>query len=157
MSPGQDAPGVLHKIGHQAEFDRRQTDFTDTVRRYVNEVRKLASDSREQTVDRNKQIDEGVFAAANDPREPLAPPKKEAVPPFLNFAPLDNGLAALQLGAGAYAKAVARASANGAPGLSAAALRQANARLISVERALTLPEGLPNRAWFKNQIYAPGF
>jgi N-acetylated-alpha-linked acidic dipeptidase len=26
-----------------------------------------------------------------------------------------------------------------------------------VERALTLNEGLPNRPWFKHQIYAPGF
>jgi N-acetylated-alpha-linked acidic dipeptidase len=26
-----------------------------------------------------------------------------------------------------------------------------------VERALTLNDGLPNRPWFKNQIYAPGF
>jgi N-acetylated-alpha-linked acidic dipeptidase len=32
-----------------------------------------------------------------------------------------------------------------------------NARLIAVERALTLNEGLPNRDWFKHQIYAPGF
>ena len=28
---------------------------------------------------------------------------------------------------------------------------------MAVERALTLDEGLPNRPWFKNQIYAPGF
>ena len=26
-----------------------------------------------------------------------------------------------------------------------------------MERALTLNEGLPNRDWFKHQIYAPGF
>ena len=26
-----------------------------------------------------------------------------------------------------------------------------------MERALTLNEGLPNRPWFKHQIYAPGF
>ncbi len=36
-------------------------------------------------------------------------------------------------------------------------MREANARLIAVERALTLKEGLPNRPWFKHQIYAPGF
>jgi N-acetylated-alpha-linked acidic dipeptidase len=29
--------------------------------------------------------------------------------------------------------------------------------LIAVERSLTLNEGLPNRPWFKHQIYAPGF
>jgi N-acetylated-alpha-linked acidic dipeptidase len=25
------------------------------------------------------------------------------------------------------------------------------------ERTLTRPEGLPNRGWYKHQIYAPGF
>jgi N-acetylated-alpha-linked acidic dipeptidase len=29
--------------------------------------------------------------------------------------------------------------------------------LIESERKLTNPEGLPNRPWFKHQIYAPGF
>ena len=44
-----------------------------------------------------------------------------------------------------------------ATALARASLREVNARLIAVERALTLNEGLPNRAWFKHQIYAPGF
>jgi N-acetylated-alpha-linked acidic dipeptidase len=30
-------------------------------------------------------------------------------------------------------------------------------RLVQVERSLTLKDGLPNRPWFKHQIYAPGF
>ena len=132
-------------------------DFSDTVRRYVNEVRKLASDAREHTVERNRQIDEGVFAATEDPRIKSAPPKKEEVPPFLNFAPLDNGMAALQRAAEVYAQAIARVSGNSASLPAGAALREANTRLIAVERALTLKEGLPNRDWFKNQIYAPGF
>ncbi|MBV8571736.1 MAG: M28 family peptidase, partial [Acidobacteriaceae bacterium] len=32
-----------------------------------------------------------------------------------------------------------------------------NAALIKTERTLTRPEGLPNREWYKHQIYAPGF
>jgi N-acetylated-alpha-linked acidic dipeptidase len=128
-------------------------DFSETVRRYVNEVRKLASDAREHTVERNRQIDEGVFAAIEDPRIKTVPPKKEEVPPFLNFAPLDNGMAALQRATEDYREAMTHVSASAPP----AALRQANARLIAVERALTLKDGLPNRDWFKNQIYAPGF
>jgi N-acetylated-alpha-linked acidic dipeptidase len=32
-----------------------------------------------------------------------------------------------------------------------------NKALIATERALTRPEGLPNRSWYKHQIYAPGF
>jgi N-acetylated-alpha-linked acidic dipeptidase len=131
-------------------------DFTDTVRRYVEEVERLARDRRDQIIERNRMIDEGVFAAIEDPREKLNPPPKEAVPPFLNFAPLENGLAALARVTEAYDKTAADAAANGGSALARAALRDANAKLIAVERALTLNEGLPNRPWFKHQIYAPG-
>ncbi len=44
--------------------------FTDTIRRYIDEVQKLARDKRDQIVERNRQIDDGVFAAINDPRRP---------------------------------------------------------------------------------------
>ena len=36
-------------------------------------------------------------------------------------------------------------------------LRDLNALLIRSERVLTRSEGLPNRPWYKHQIYAPGF
>src|ERR1035441_60511 len=97
-------------------------DFSEAVRRYVNEVRKLASDAREHTVERNRQINDGVFAAIEDPRIKTVPPKKEEVPPFLNFAPLDNGMAALQRAAEDYREAMTHVSASAPP----AALRQAN-------------------------------
>ena len=32
-----------------------------------------------------------------------------------------------------------------------------NHELIKTERTLTEPEGLPNRPWYKHEIYAPGF
>jgi N-acetylated-alpha-linked acidic dipeptidase len=132
-------------------------DFTDTIRRYVDEVQRLARDRRDQAVERNRMIDEGVYAAIQDPREKLTPPAREAVPPFLNFAPLENGLAALVRVAEAYDRVLARAGENGGSALARAALREANSKLIAVERSLTLNEGLPNRPWFKHQIYAPGF
>jgi N-acetylated-alpha-linked acidic dipeptidase len=120
-------------------------DFTDTIHRYIEEISKLAREQRDQIVERNRQIGEGLFTATEDPRHKTVPPPKEAVPPFLNFAPLENGLAALQRATGLYDQALARAT-----------LGDANARLIAVERAFTLDDGLPNRPWFKHQIYAPG-
>jgi N-acetylated-alpha-linked acidic dipeptidase len=36
-------------------------------------------------------------------------------------------------------------------------LAAVNQALLRSERALTRPEGLPNRSWYKHQIYAPGF
>jgi N-acetylated-alpha-linked acidic dipeptidase len=131
--------------------------FTDTVRRYIDEVTKLARDKRDQTIERNRLIDEGVFAAIDDPRNPRIAPPKEAVPPVLNFAPLENGFAALQRTAEAYDRALAKAAADGGSALARASLREVNAKLIAVERALTLNDGLPNRPWFQHQIYAPGF
>ncbi len=132
-------------------------DFTDTVRRYVDEVKRLATEKRDQTIERNRQIDDGVFAEINDPRHIMAAPAKEPVPPFLNFAPLDNGLSALEREAQQYSKAAAQAAENGGSALARASLRDANMKLILVERALTLKEGLPNRPWFQHEIYAPGF
>ncbi|MBV9267032.1 MAG: hypothetical protein JO061_12755 [Acidobacteriaceae bacterium] len=36
-------------------------------------------------------------------------------------------------------------------------LAELNSNLIGTERTLTNAEGLPNRPWYKHQIYAPGF
>ena len=131
--------------------------FTETVRGYAAEVQKLARDSREGIIERNREIDEGVFAALADPKKPMAAPQKETVPPYLNFAPLENGLAALERTAAQFERALAHASENGGAALASAAMKDANRKLVAVERSLTLEDGLPGRPWFKNQIYAPGF
>jgi N-acetylated-alpha-linked acidic dipeptidase len=132
-------------------------DFSDTIHHYIDEVEKLARDKREEIIERNRQIDEGLYRAIEDPRQPMKAPAKEAVPPILNFAPLENGLAALQRETEQYDKALAHATENGGAALVRAQLKEVNDHLVLVERAFTLNDGLPNRPWFKNQIYAPGF
>ena len=32
-----------------------------------------------------------------------------------------------------------------------------NTKLLAIERTLISDQGLPNRPWFRNMIYAPGF
>jgi N-acetylated-alpha-linked acidic dipeptidase len=132
-------------------------DFSDTVQTYVKELKALAQKSRDDITERNREIEEGVFNATNDPKQPLVVPPIEAIPTFLNFAPLDNGADALARSATAYHKAYEHASANGGATLASASLAEVNRLLIESERKLTTPEGLPNRPWFKHQIYAPGF
>jgi N-acetylated-alpha-linked acidic dipeptidase len=39
--------------------------------------------------------------------------------------------------------------------LSAAEAREANAWLMSLERALLVEEGIPDRPWFRHLVYAP--
>jgi N-acetylated-alpha-linked acidic dipeptidase len=132
-------------------------DFSETVQTYIKELKALAQKSRDDITERNREIEEGVFSATTDPKEPLVVPGVETVPTFLNFAPLDNGADALARSADAYRKAYELASANGGAALASASLAEVNRLLIESERKLTTPEGLPNRPWYKHQIYAPGF
>jgi N-acetylated-alpha-linked acidic dipeptidase len=125
------------------------SDFSDTVRTYLTELRKLDEDQRTQTEERNREIEEGAFTAAADPRKHYVPPPKDPVPPHLNFAPLENAIDMLEVSARKYD--AARTKAN--PANSQAV----NAKLIESERRLTDAAGLPGRPWFRHMIYAPGF
>ncbi|HYA64525.1 MAG TPA: transferrin receptor-like dimerization domain-containing protein [Candidatus Sulfotelmatobacter sp.] len=132
------------------------TDFADDVKMYVREVEKFAAQQREEIQERNTKIQEGVFEANADPRETWVTPKKEEMPPYLNFAPLDNAVDALTRSAADYQKVLDRVSANGGAVLASGSLREVNELLIQSERKLTTPEGLPGRFWYKHQLYAPG-
>ena len=48
------------------------------------------------------------------------------------------------------------AAATSKTSLDAGRLRALNQLLVRTERVLTRPEGLPDRPWYKHQIYAPG-
>ncbi len=132
-------------------------DFADTVQTYLKELKALSQKMQDDIKERNREIEEGVFKATNDPKRPLVPPAVEAVPPHLNFAPMENAVDALNHGAADYRKALEQANASGGAALASASLAEVNKMLIESERRLTNAEGLPNRPWFKHQLYAPGF
>jgi N-acetylated-alpha-linked acidic dipeptidase len=132
-------------------------DFADTMQTYLKELKTLSQKMHDEIEERNREIEEGVFNATNDPKKPLVPPAVETLPPHLNFAPLDNAVDALARSATDYRKALEHANANGGAALASASLTDVNRLLIESERKLTTPEGLSNRPWFKHQIYAPGF
>ena len=124
--------------------------MADTYGGYVEELKTLLAARRDEAVERNRQIDEGVFRAVTDPRSPRTAPERLELPPHLNFAPLDNAMVALRTAADRYDAAVAAARLDGVAA-------GANETLLRVERALTSPEGLPRRPWYRHLIYAPGF
>jgi N-acetylated-alpha-linked acidic dipeptidase len=128
----------------------------ETVSGYVDEVKKLLKTEQDEIQEKDKEIDEGVFEATNDPKEPIAAPKREEMPPYLNFAPLENGSAALTKSAAAYQNAVKAAEANGGMVLDAAGVDAVNQLLMQTERAYFSEAGLPGRSYFKHQLYAPG-
>jgi len=132
-------------------------DFSDTVQMYVKELKTLSQKTQDDIRERNREIEEGVFKATDDPRHPLVAPAAEAVPPHLNFAPLENASEELARSATEYRKAFDQVSANGGARLASASLAEVNHLLMESERKLTNSQGLPNRPWFKHQLYAPGF
>jgi len=131
--------------------------LAETVGRYAGELKQLLKNSQEQARERNREIEEGLFTATADPREPLVAPQPEEVPPHLDFAPLDNAVDALTKSAQRYEQAFARAQGDSGKPLARPEAQALNALLIQSERTLTSADGLPRRPWFRHQLYAPGF
>jgi N-acetylated-alpha-linked acidic dipeptidase len=125
------------------------SDLADNIRVYVGEVKKLADTLRTQTKERNTEIADGVYKALQDPKKTMVPPAVEQLPPYFNFAPLDQSTDDLTAAASEYDKAF---TAHAASGESAV-----DPQLMQAERAMLDPAGLPKRPWFENMMYAPGF
>jgi N-acetylated-alpha-linked acidic dipeptidase len=146
-------------VMHFADADLLPFDPTgsaDTIKRYVAELKKELKQQQEQVRERNKEIEEGVFTAIADPEKQYVLPPKEPVPPYLNFAPLDNGAEAYARAAQRYRQAVAKLNDNEGAAWQSHALAAINAKLLLTERTFTVSQGLKERPWFKHQIYAPG-
>ena len=121
--------------------------LADTTQEYLKELKKLLAKKQDEIAERNRQLDDGVFAATNDPRRPTVAPPRAEVPPHLEFAPLENAVDALQKSAGRYTKARRPVEGRSLP---AETLARVNATLIRSERVLLSPEGLLRRPWFKH-------
>ncbi len=128
--------------------------LAETVHGYVGELKDLRESEAAKIAETNKQIDDGTYAATNDPRNPLAPPKKEALAPVLNFASLENSAEALTRAAARYEKLYNAAMAGG---MSAAMMKQVNDIIRRGDQELLAPDGLPKRPWYKHLLYAPGY
>lgn len=129
------------------------TNLAETVQGYVKDLQSLRDRRAEQIAERNREIDEGLFKLASDPRDPVTAPQREGAAPQLNFAPLLNAVDSLNHAAARYEKAYSRAVSAGRQD----AAHTVNQRLLQAERALTSSEGLKNRPWYVHMLYAPGF
>ncbi len=131
------------------------TNVADTMHSYVDDLKKQMTQTRQRIQENDRQLQEGVFTAMSDPQKPSYPPKQEDVPPFLNFAPLENGTADLSVSAEKYQKALDALAKNDSV-LDGPQVATVNHLLMLTERATLRQAGLPGRSWYKNQIYAPG-
>jgi N-acetylated-alpha-linked acidic dipeptidase len=125
------------------------SNFADTVHVYVGEVKSLAAEMRDRAKEQNLELQDGVFEALKDPKKPRVTPPAEEIPPYLNFAPLDQASDDLTVAAKEFDRAVSNA-----PHAIPDAI---NEQIAHAEQTLIDPAGLPNRPWYRHLIYAPGF
>ena len=132
------------------------TGSAETIKRYVAELKKELKQQQDQAHERNREVEDGVFTATADPEKVYVPPPPRPVPPYLNFAPLENGAEAYARAAQRYRQAIAKLNEYDGAGWRSPELSQINAKLLLTERTFTVKQGLKERPWFKHQIYAPG-
>ncbi len=145
----QTAGTMMMRLADAEILPFKFTNFAETIHTYIAEIKEMDSTQRSHSKELDAEIDDGVFTAVADPKIKTAPPVKEPVPPYLNFAPLDNAADELTRAAEAYERAFESSSSHAPADL--------NTKLIKTERLLTDSAGLPNRPWFENLVYAPGF
>jgi N-acetylated-alpha-linked acidic dipeptidase len=140
-----------------AQADLLPYDFAslaDTLHIYTGELKALLETRRTEAAERKSALAQNAYALTSDPRHPMIAPPALETPPYLNFAPLDNALTALDKAAADYSKARNDAISKT---VSSTGLTLINEELIQAERKLTNPGGLPRRPWMEHLIYAPGW
>lgn len=126
--------------------------FYKTVNEYAADVKMLLDNTRAETETENRLIKDKLFDVAKDPTKFAKVPSVKDIVPYLNFSPLDNALSELKTAAEDFQKLYEKAAQ-----LPAEKQNQLNSLLYKAERSLLQEKGLPRRAWYKHQIYAPGY
>jgi N-acetylated-alpha-linked acidic dipeptidase len=126
--------------------------FYKTVNEYAADVKMLLDNTRTETETENKLIKDKLFDVAQDPTKFAKKSTVKDFVPYLNFSSLDNALAELKTAAEDFQKLFEKAAQ-----LPVEKQNQLNTILYKAERSLLQERGLPRRAWYKHQIYAPGY
>lgn len=126
--------------------------FYKTVADYVTEIKALLDNSRTETEQENKMIQDKLFDIAKDPTKNYQPPKMKDTVPYLNFSDLENAMLKLKDTVEKFQKQY-----DSAIQLPVDKQNELNEILYKLERSLLNENGLPKRPWYKHQIYAPGY
>jgi len=151
----QTAGTTMMRIADADLLPYEYTPQAEAIAKYETDLEKLLKDKQEEFTERNLELQEGAFTATSDPHKTYVLPPAETVPPFMNFAPMKNAIELLKRSADDYSKALAKFKSSGAT-ISPQSLDAVNTDLLGISRLFLNEKGLPERPWFKNQIYAPG-
>jgi N-acetylated-alpha-linked acidic dipeptidase len=131
---------------------QRAEDFADAMSEDLTEVKKLADNMREAADIQAGLLRDKSFQLAVDPTKTSGLPTALVPVPKLDLSPLETAILRLRASAKAYDDAVAK---NG-PGLSADRVVKLQSLMLTIDQSLLSDTGLPERAWYKNLVYAPG-
>ncbi len=126
--------------------------FAGAVSDYLDQVKKLSDDEREEADTQAKLLHDRAFQLAADPTKSSGLPTALDRVPHLEFAALDDAVDRLKRSARAYDDALAKNASR----LSAAQTARVDALMLDIDQTLAPDLGLPGRSWYKNLIYAPG-
>src|SRR6266851_2783060 len=143
---------VVMRVAEAKVPVQRAGGFAQAVSDYLDEVKKLADEKREEAETQVKLLQDSAFQLADDPTKSSGLPTALDPVPHVEFAVLDDAVANLKRSARAYDDAVKK---NGAT-LSAAQLARVQTLMLDIDQTLAPDIGLPGRSWYKNLIYAPG-
>jgi len=151
--PGFEYGVALSKFGGHAALRLADADvlpfdfrsLSKTINGYVTELITLVEQMRESTSVENQIINNKAYELSADVSKPIKAPVVKSEVPYLDFSKLQNALVALDK--------VTLQLQTKAP-VSADTLNKA---LYQAEQQLLYDKGLPNRAWYKHTVYAPGF
>jgi len=126
--------------------------FATAVSDYLDQVKKLADNEREEAATQASLLHDRAFQLADDPTKSSGLPAALGPVPHVEFAPLEDAVDRLKRVAKEYDDALSK---NGAS-LSGSRLVRLQALMRDIDQLLAPAVGLPGRTWYKNLIYAPG-
>lgn len=140
---------VALRMADAAQLPFNYTHLYKVLNDYTSSVSDVISDMRESTQAEADAVAANVYGlAADTAKHLLLPTAKEAVP-YIDFAPLQNAVAALHTATDSLGIFLDK--------MNAVVPDSINKKLYAAEQQLLLPEGLPRRSWYKHAVYAPGF
>ncbi|MFZ1889680.1 MAG: transferrin receptor-like dimerization domain-containing protein [Candidatus Binataceae bacterium] len=128
------------------------SDFANAVSDYLDQVKKLSADQRQEADTQAELLRDRAFQLASDPTKPSGLPTVLDRVPHLEFAALEDSVGRLKRSAKAYDDALAK----NASSLSAGQIARLQVLMLDIDQTLAPNVGLPGRSWYKNLIYAPG-
>jgi N-acetylated-alpha-linked acidic dipeptidase len=129
-------------------------DFTilsQTLKMYDGELKALLKTLTSDAETRKRNLDLGLYALTNDPKNPVQPPAALPVPPEMDFSPLDRAIGEVEKAAAAFKQSESKLLT-----LSPEKRNALNEKLSLAERKFSSDIGLPRRPWVRNLLYAPG-